>query len=1065
MHQRSNTRPLLCHELVGRDHELEELREALQQATAGQPQFVVLAGEAGVGKTKLCRAFLEASQAQQALVLVGQAIPQDRTLPFGPFLDAFRRYFTASSGTLTTSDPPVVTTLAPLLRLLPEVAPLLPAGPSTPRGPSTPVQQQQALFHSVLAGLQALAHAHRGPLLLVLEDLHWADETSLELLAFLAQRLAVNASPATSIHADKATALMMLGTYRAEALPEAPALSRLLQQLYAQRQVQEMRLSPLSFSAHWRCVNSILGQSVSEEFTGFLFAWDEGNPFLTEELLGAMAASGQLQWYAQDRLIPVRVKPNLPSSLTAAILERFEQFPATDQEVLAYAAVIGRTFDFPLLAALCGMDERELVEVLRRAMRVQLISEVSHIQPSNQAHNEPERYQFRHTLTREAIYDHLLAQERRLRHRAVAETLEKLEMETSPAGAASSATRRDNLAQLLAEHYWLAGLPDKARPYVVREAERANQVFAFREERYYLNLAQASLPQDSPERLQLLERLGMLSQGIFNFAEALYWLRLARAGYQRIGQPYLALQVLANMHLPSWFLASTSLPAMLTELETAVEAIFADPQHANRGAGILVVSSRIASYRTYECQFHRAMYWIERSMALYESLSDPRKVPAMQLSFLSRGWIKANQHATVAEEGIAEIRNVLKAAIQYNLPDVILFSYGWLAWILIYWGRDDEAEEVLAEAIDFESRSGVPHPSFVVGWQRFFSGERWQQGIELLLAEMSRMEGANIPALAAIQGLALAHLLLARSELDEAERYIQSIQPTVELLDQYIYLTQLWWGLAKLCVARRKLPQSQEWYERILQRWKTTEDALFISPMLLDGILLYAEMSDLARAQQWLAELETVVQQTGNPVAAAALLEAQGVLKATGGALEEAILALRQAVEAWGNIKWRYQQALASQRLAEALLLWTRECCTSRVAVQTARAEAGILLDKALAVYERLRIPTGIEAVQALRSSTRLEAQQKRRHTLETRQPEQGLTQREMQVLIQLAAGKTNREIAAALSLSVGTVELHVSHILTKLGCETRTQAAAYAIAKGWVKHDTTTLRILPLTL
>jgi DNA-binding NarL/FixJ family response regulator len=506
----------------------------------------------------------------------------------------------------------------------------------------------------------------------------------------------------------------------------------------------------------------------------------------------------------------------------------------------------------------------------------------------------------------------------------------------------------------------------------------------------------------------------------------------------------------------NWFLASTSLPDMLNELETEAEAAFAQPDYANRGVETLVIASLIAIYQSTECQFRRALRWIERSLALYELLTDPRKVPAIQLSLLSHGWIKAHQQTNVAEEGFAEMRNVLKTALEYSLPDVILLSYGQLGWIFIFCGRGDEAEAVLAEALDFEARSEALRPSFVVGWQRFFSGERWEEGIEMLRVEMQRMEQAHVPGIVATTGLPLVHLLLARNELDEARRHLQRIQPLVESLDQYIYLTQLWWGLAKLQVAQGNLLQAQASYERILNSWKATEDTVFILPMLLDGIVLYAETGNRVKARQWLMELEAVVRVTENPVGAAVLLEAQGVVHAREGKLKQAIEALRLAVEAWGNLKRGYQQALASQRLAEVLLAWASTDAIGRTPREAAREEADRLLEQALAVYEHLQIPTGIQTVQALRSSTHLEAQHKRRSALETRRASHGLTEREMQVLLQLAAGKTNKDIAAALSLSVGTVELHVSHILAKLGCETRTQAATYALAQGWVNKLST---------
>jgi DNA-binding CsgD family transcriptional regulator len=803
-------------------------------------------------------------------------------------------------------------------------------------------------------------------------------------------------------------------------------------------------------------VNSILGQPVSEEFTGFLFAWDEGNPFLTEELLGAIAASGQLQLSQNAWHILPDKRPGLPPSITAAIFERFERLPATDQEVLAYAAVIGRAFDFPLLAALCSIDERELVGVLRRAMHAQLISEVSHIQPSNQAHNEPERYLFRHALTREAIYDQLLAPERRLRHRAVAETLEQLETETLPESATTPATRRDNLAQLLAEHYWLAGLPDKARPYALREAERANQVFAFREERYYLNTAQASLPQDSPERLHLLERMGMLSLGIYDFDDALHWLNLAKAGYQRIGQRHRALLVIANLLFANWFLASSPMPDLLTEVESAAEAVFADPDPASADVETLVAASLLAHYWTLHSLYTRSARWIERCFALFEALDDPRKVPAIQLSHITRAWFKAHQRSNDFEEGRAEIRQALDLASQFSLPDVLMMGYVTFAWMLICWGRTGEAEQVLEEAAELEERSGTLLPSFLLGWQRFFSGDRWEQGMERLRQGIERLDRLHVSYIVAVTRVALAHLLLTRNELAAAEMQLQAAHPALTSHDEYIYHMPLWWGFARLLRVQGDALQAQQWYEHILRSWETTEDTLMIMPVLLDGITFYADSGELVKARQWLSELEAVMQVTDNPVGAAALLEAQGVVNAREGKLEQAIEALRQAVEAWGKLKRDYQQALTCQRLAEVLLTWASTRVVGRAARQAAREKADRLLDQALAVYERLQIPTGIQAVQGLRSSTHLEAQHKRRRTLGARQPVQGLTQRELQVLSQLAAGRTNRELATALSLSVGTVELHVSHILAKLDCETRTQAAAYALAQGWVNKLST---------
>jgi predicted ATPase len=257
MHELSSSRPLLCGEMVDRVRELQELHEAVERAAAGNPQLVLLAGEAGMGKTKLCRAFMQTSQERRVLALFGLAIPQDQALPFGPFLDAFRRYFMREANTVPDAHSSQHTAFASVLRFFPELVSLFPKSVSSSFAlDGRTVQSQQAVFHGILSALQELARSGPGPLLLILEDLHWADETSLELLAFLAQRLDTNASLSAPAHPEQQGGLLILGTYRAEALPENPALSRLLLQLRAQRHARDIHLAPLSAGDHRRCVTS-----------------------------------------------------------------------------------------------------------------------------------------------------------------------------------------------------------------------------------------------------------------------------------------------------------------------------------------------------------------------------------------------------------------------------------------------------------------------------------------------------------------------------------------------------------------------------------------------------------------------------------------------------------------------------------------------------------------------------------------------------------------------------------------------------------------------------------------
>lgn len=1031
-----SSKPLLCRELVGREQELRELHEIRRLATGGKPQMVLLAGEAGVGKTKLCRAFIEECRAEQAMVLFGQALHQDQALPFGPILDALRRYFTTFSTVASPATMPAPTSVAILLRLFPELGSFFPGfSPPEPDGKENQFYQQQGIFHQMLASIQGLAQAQQKPLLLILEDLHWADETSLELLGFLAQRLEVN-----NPHPIVSVPLLIVGTYRLEALAESPALKRLLLQLQTQRLFYEIDLSPLLPAEHWRCVNSILNQNVPETFASYLFDWDEGNPFFTEELLGAMAANGQLQVQTKGWVISPDEKPHLPPSLTEAILERYRRLPEVDQEVLAYASIVGRVFDFSLLATLCQIDEHTLIAVLRRAVQAQLISEVSNAAPA-----EPERYQFRHALTRETIYNQMLTPERRLRHRAVAELLEQ-----PPSGA--SAERRNEVTRLLAEHYWLAGLPEKARPYALREAERARRIFAFREERSYLNMAQTSLPYDSPERLQLLQRMGMLSLSIYELGDALHWYDMAKAGYHRTGDHHKALYVMGNLLFAHWQIGSPALRGMVPEIEAAAGRAFAELESTGGDVEMLAGTALLAHYWIVHSLCSRSAFWLERCFTIFESLDDPSKVPAIQLSHMTRGWLNAHRRTDDFEEGIAEIRHAIDVATDYRLPDVIMIGHTNLAAMQVYWGRSDEAGRTLQEAAEHEERSGTLLPSFVFGLHYFFSGKAWEQVIPALNAQIEQLERLHAAYLSAASRVSLAHILLARGELQEAETHLQAARPAHESNNEYIYLEPLWWGFAKLHTLQGHQEQARHVYEHILSAWKETENTLTVFPVLLDATVFYVEMGDLESARRWLAALESTMQVTDNPVGTTALQEARGLVLAAEGNVEEGLPLLRHAVETWGKLKRLYQHAQTSQRLARVLLEWASKPANTRLQAQSARKEASRLLEQAENVFTDLHVSSGLDAIRTLRNQMHLDAQEKRRHTLQTRSDWQGLTPREMEVLSHLAAGKSNKEIASTLHISPGTVEQHISHIFARLGCDTRTQAVALALQRGWIK-------------
>ncbi|MBN9387994.1 MAG: AAA family ATPase [Chloroflexi bacterium] len=1011
-------RPLLSKDLIGRETILETLDDLLKQAASGRPQLVLLSGEAGLGKTRLCQGLIEQSRASQGLLLFGQALPQDQTLPFGPFLDAFRRYY--SSVNPETQTPPG---LSFLLRLIPEIGALFPNVTPVPLDPSgTLALQQSRLFHCVLSGLRELARSRSTttPLVIILEDLHWADETSLELLAYLARQLGVNAGPVAPLSEEP---ILILGTYRSEALEENTPFANWLIRTQKQRQLQELHLAPLDQAAHIRLVSNILGQPIPPGQANLLYSRDEGNPFYTEELLGALRAAGHLSRSEERWVLKADEQVDLPMSLKASILERVATLPEEDRQVLTCAAVIGREFDFELLAKVTGLAEKEVLAILRRAINQQLLRE-GPVNPTARAGSPyRESYHFRHALMGEAIYSDLLARERRHLHLKIAASLEN--GENPP-------------VRILAEHFALAGQPEKARPYALQEAEKARQVLAYREERHFLEIGLPSLALNSPEQLGTLHRLGLLSLALGDIPATFKWLTRAKEGYEQAGQEKQAALVLINLSFLFWFYDPARLTSQMAQLEKASQVSL---NGQDESLEALSVFSHTAFSLASGDMNSQAQVWVGRAFELAAKIPGPAAGGALQFTFLAQGLIQADGPASETENGLAAIQQVVRLALQYNLPELVMLGYGILITALVNLGQYERAGTLKEEIIAYQDRTNSPRMTNLLAWHDFFSGN-WEKAEQDLREELEHHPAPTVDALCQV---ALAHILVARYDLEEVPAMLETAWEKVRFL-QIAYRAPALWGFARYYEVSRQPHQAAEYYQKLLDDWQTTEERGLALVFLQDAIEFYVSQDDLWKAGRWLNELTRLVSITGNPVGHAALLSAEGALATAEGRTQDAQTAFHSAYRKWAELKRPYSQARTGLRLARLLLNQPR-------AGKVDRKEAGELLDETEAILRGLKAKQLLVEIEKLKRETRLEGQSKRRATLAAaRTPFEGLTRREIQVLVQVSAGHSNKEIAQNLNITGATVETHLNHILSKLGCDSRTQAVSYAVGKGWLK-------------
>jgi len=407
---------------IGRIEELELLEAARGRAADADPAVVLVGGEAGVGKTRLVAELSVRCTADMTRVLVGGCVPVgDGALPYAPVVEVLR-VLLADLG-------------ADAMRGLvgpswPEVARLLPALGAPDRIGLSDQAAQARLFELLLGLFGRLGE--QGPLVLVVEDLHWADRSTRDLLAFLIRNL-------------RWQRILLVVTYRSDE-PGQQRLGPYLAELDRAGRVERLELARLDQAQTRAQLVGILGAAPAAELVDGVFARSEGNPFFTEELLAVVrAGSGEL-----------------PATLRDLLRGRVQAPPEQARHVLEVVAVAGRQVPHRLLATVAGLDDRQLDGALREAVASQLLVTA----PGQDG------YDVRHALVREVIDADLLPGERARLHATLAAAIA-----AHPAQAGGGAT----MAAELAYHWEAAGELERALPAAIEAGVQAERTFAFAE--------------------------------------------------------------------------------------------------------------------------------------------------------------------------------------------------------------------------------------------------------------------------------------------------------------------------------------------------------------------------------------------------------------------------------------------------------------------------------------------------------------------------------------------------------------------------------------------------------
>lgn len=492
---------------VGRAAELKQAKSLWSQAVGEQGQALLVSGEPGIGKTRFLRELATHVEVSGGLALVGEAY-ESAGAPYAPFAQMLRRGLQHIEQAGIEVPEPI---LADLLDLAPELRPYHPDVPANP--PLNPEAEQQRQFESVVGLLSTLSE--RTALLIGLDDAHWADSGSLALLRHLARR-------------TRSQPVMLVATYREIELDEASPLHEALLDLERNRLGTRLKLGRFTIEETHDLLHAIFEEEITPEFLNRIHQETDGNPFFIEEVCKALVESGKLYFEDGRWHRPSIEQLEVPQSVRMAIQSRVVNLPDDAQDMLRLAAIVGREFEYEVLAAASDLDEDPLIDALEAAQQAQLIEEVS---GSNGI-----TFSFVHALVPSTLVEGVRTLRRRRLHRRIADAI----VQAKPGAF-----------EAIAYHYEEAGDEARSLEYYRKAADRAVQAYANPEaERHLLTLL--DLIEDEGERSQLLGELAQVQsrQGKFELAIE-HWLQgvgLARS----LGEDELSAHYYARAARAAW---------------------------------------------------------------------------------------------------------------------------------------------------------------------------------------------------------------------------------------------------------------------------------------------------------------------------------------------------------------------------------------------------------------------------------------------------------------------------------------------------------------------------------
>ncbi|WP_405841705.1 AAA family ATPase [Streptomyces platensis] len=1007
---------------VGRAAELAALGDALDRiAVSGEPQALLIGGEAGVGKTRLIEEFAESARARGALVACGGCIEiGSEGLPFAPFSAILHTLNWHLRDELAAA---VAGQEGELARILPELG-------ETPGEAHDEEIGRARLFELTARLLERLATDRT--LVLVIEDLHWADRSTRELLAYLLRAL----------HDAN---VLLVATYRSDDIHRRHPLRPFLAEIDRMRTVRRVELARFTREEVRSQIAGINGSDPEEDTVDRVYKRSEGNAFFVEELARGLA-EGALH--------------GLSDPLRDLLLVRVEALPEDAQRVVRTAAEGGSTVEHELLSAVCRMPEDDLIEALRAAVGSNTLVPTQ----------DGTGYRFRHALAREAVVDDLLPGERTRLNRRYAEALE----------ASPSLVRAEVCAARLASYWYKAHDAAKALPAVLAASVQARRRHAYAEQLRLLDRA-LELWDDAPPEVRQGVRpvdyaeaypaCGCHDGDALRFLDLLAEIAVAARLSGDIERAFTitkrALRSLRSENDPlrkAWFLVQRSRLCQSTgrgngweDLGTAQELVRGLPPSSVHAEVLAAVASWEILHEPGPGTFATA----ERAVELAQLVGDEE---AELNSRLTLAGLRVD--AGAVDEGIAEFRTSLERAVDRGYFAVIGRGQINLASALEGVGRSREAVEATDQGVELTTRYGLKDTtSWVLGnrAESLQSLGRWEEAGRAA-ADARRL--AQNPRAIALAASRRTDLALDEGDLAEAERELAVAQEYYGTHDpQPQHALVMARHALRIAARQGRLLDARSILQQTLDAGFPPGTHRYAWPLLWAATTAEADARGLPAAEPGRPAILARIRD-----AAKRLPQLCPVWSAYGHAVDAELRRAegRETPDAWAGAVAAFEPLERTHELARACYRWAEsllhgsERATAGLHGRTPREAAVLLLtqahtaavtmgarplaDELELLAQRARVPlpglipdpTAGTAAGGTRSTAEEPAVAAPAESL-------GLTPREREVLRLVADGRSNRQIADALFISPKTASVHVSNILAKLGVSGRGEAGAVA--------------------